>query len=347
MWLYSPIGQMTSCIAFPLLSCRALAFSVRGGGSFPLSLNVLFCIRCIQSREARARAWTARWLSSAGTNTGSSRDVTSHRARREGGVVKWSSIFIRHTYPRATPRGGMPYNVVYVFYLTDNGTHWQFVNYIYCGDNAFLWDNEGMVRERKYLVVHIEVSPENDYSTGNYLDSNCYVHLIILLAFYNIVSEGSGAKFFQFACNPQKTWVSVVFSGERNTWARCFLGQNQPRQNSCSRAHVSGTRGWSPSACRSNCDWLQKTASPPITNAYRTELGQLPRPKDSPMLQPRETNSKHKSARCRSPLYSISMRRRGIAQHEPPQSYKYEGGGGHFIAENDVGRTESWRMIIY
>ena len=43
--------------------------------------------------------------------------------------------------------------------------------------------------------------------------------------------------------------------------------------------------------------------SPPVPRSHWTELGQLLRPVDSPMLQPRETSSKHKSARCRGLLY--------------------------------------------
>lgn len=89
------VGQMTSCVGISLLSCRVLLSVVGGGGVVP-SLSVLFFFASGGSSHGRtdfvlclgrATSTSDRPLSlslSAGTDTGSSRDVTLRRTSLRG-----------------------------------------------------------------------------------------------------------------------------------------------------------------------------------------------------------------------------------------------------------------------
>ena len=104
LWFGCTIGRMTSCIAFFFLpSCSSSVHlgGVRGGGFYFPPRTFQYPMHRVTGTGLDLGRATA--VLSAGTNTGSSRDVTSHRARRERGMFRlWSSIFMSHTPSRAT-----------------------------------------------------------------------------------------------------------------------------------------------------------------------------------------------------------------------------------------------------
>ena len=111
------VGQMTSCIGVCLLCCRAL-LSVAGGGGVVSSFSVCtFFFVSGGSSHGRTslglclvRPTVLSLSLSAGTDTGSSRDVTPRGTNERGakgavpGFNRPRLLFMRHTYPRATLR---------------------------------------------------------------------------------------------------------------------------------------------------------------------------------------------------------------------------------------------------
>ena len=114
-WLCWSDDKLYWCLS-PLLSRSAVRRRGRRGRFLFLRLYFFFCIRWIQSRAHEPGTVfgpSDRPLSlslSAGTDTGSSRDVTPRGTNERGakgavpGFNRPRLLFMRHTYPRATLR---------------------------------------------------------------------------------------------------------------------------------------------------------------------------------------------------------------------------------------------------